>query len=305
MDSNITLSAGVRQNLLALQNTASLLSTTQNRLATGKKVNSALDNPTNFFTSSALASRASDLSNILDSMANGINTLKAADNGLTAITKAVETLKATVPQARPDSALKATSFRVGAPAIGTSTLKNLSISGGAVGTTPVDIALNTLAVTATPATLTATGGTDLTGDPDLSARDGDTVSINGTLVYTFTNAATGQAAALEAGIEAAAGGGVYTATLTANGIDISRADGVNFTVTTSNAATATAIGIPSGTASTDGVPGVTASVQTVDQLVTAINGHSSLIGKVKASNDGGKLNIQNLSTDDLSVVGAT
>ena len=62
MASNITLSAGVRQNLLALQNTASLLSTTQNRLATGKKVNSALDNPTNFFTSSALSARASDLS---------------------------------------------------------------------------------------------------------------------------------------------------------------------------------------------------------------------------------------------------
>jgi flagellin len=51
MASNITLSAGVRQNLLALQNTASLLSATQNKLATGKKVNSALDNPTNFFTS--------------------------------------------------------------------------------------------------------------------------------------------------------------------------------------------------------------------------------------------------------------
>jgi hypothetical protein len=76
MAANITLSAGVRQNLLALQNTASLLGATQNRLATGKKVNSALDNPTNFFTSSALASRASDLSKLLDSMANGISTVK-------------------------------------------------------------------------------------------------------------------------------------------------------------------------------------------------------------------------------------
>jgi flagellin len=54
MASNITLSAGVRQNLLALQNTADLMSVTQNRLATGKKVNSALDNPTNFFTSQSL-----------------------------------------------------------------------------------------------------------------------------------------------------------------------------------------------------------------------------------------------------------
>ena len=112
MASNITLSAGVRQNLLALQNTASLLGTTQNRLATGKKVNSALDNPTNFFTSSALSSRASDLSKLLDSMANGINTMKAADNGLTAITTAVESLKATVTQARQDASWKSSSYSI-------------------------------------------------------------------------------------------------------------------------------------------------------------------------------------------------
>src|SRR5262244_1571347 len=103
MASNITLSAGVRQNLLALQNTANLLSTTQNRLATGKKVNSALDNPTNFFTSSALSARASDLSGILDAMANGINTLQAANNGLTSITKTVESMQATINQARQDA----------------------------------------------------------------------------------------------------------------------------------------------------------------------------------------------------------
>ena len=54
----ITLSASVRQNLLSLQSTAELLSTTQNRLATGKKVNTALDNPTNFFTAAGLDSRA-------------------------------------------------------------------------------------------------------------------------------------------------------------------------------------------------------------------------------------------------------
>jgi flagellin-like hook-associated protein FlgL len=49
--SDITLTAGVRQNLLSLQQTAELLNTTQNRLATGKKVNSAFDNPSSFFTS--------------------------------------------------------------------------------------------------------------------------------------------------------------------------------------------------------------------------------------------------------------
>ena len=58
MASNITLSAGVRQNLLSLQSTAQLMSQTQNRLATGKKVNSALDNPANFFTSQFAAATA-------------------------------------------------------------------------------------------------------------------------------------------------------------------------------------------------------------------------------------------------------
>ena len=64
--SDIVLSAGVRQNLLSLQKTADLMSTTQNRLATGKKVNSALDNPTNFFTSAALQSRAGDFNALLE-----------------------------------------------------------------------------------------------------------------------------------------------------------------------------------------------------------------------------------------------
>ncbi len=66
MGSDIVLSAGVRQNLLSLQRTADLITGTQNRLATGKKVNSALDNPGNFFTSQSLSNRASDLNSQLD-----------------------------------------------------------------------------------------------------------------------------------------------------------------------------------------------------------------------------------------------
>jgi flagellin-like hook-associated protein FlgL len=73
--SEIVLSAGVRQNLLSLQKTADLMGMTQNRLATGKKVNTALDNPTNFFTSASLQSRAGDLNSLLDSMSVGIKTL--------------------------------------------------------------------------------------------------------------------------------------------------------------------------------------------------------------------------------------
>ena len=70
--SGIILSSSVRQNLLSLQSTADLLSTTQNRLATGKKVNTALDNPTNFFTAQSLDNRASDINNLLDGIGNGV-----------------------------------------------------------------------------------------------------------------------------------------------------------------------------------------------------------------------------------------
>ena len=103
MASNVTLSAGIRQNLLSLQNTAALLGQTQERLATGRKVNSALDNPGNFFTSQSLQSRGSDLSALLDSMGNAVQTIKAADVGISAITKLVESAKAVANQAMASS----------------------------------------------------------------------------------------------------------------------------------------------------------------------------------------------------------
>src|SRR5476651_544948 len=91
--SGIVLSASVRQNLLSLQSTADLLSTTQNRLATGKKVNTALDNPTNYFTAQGLDNRASDISNLLDGIGNGVQVLQAANTGLTSLQKLVDTAK--------------------------------------------------------------------------------------------------------------------------------------------------------------------------------------------------------------------
>jgi len=96
--SNITLSASVRQNLLSLQGTADLLATTQSRLATGKKVNSALDNPTNFFTAAGLDARASDISNLLDSIGNGVQVLQAANTGITSLSKLVDTAKSIANQ---------------------------------------------------------------------------------------------------------------------------------------------------------------------------------------------------------------
>ena len=96
---DITLSSAVRTNLLSLQSTADLMSTTQNRLSTGLKVNSALDDPTAFFTSSSLNSRAGDLNRLLDSVGNAVQTVKAADDGISAITKLVESAQATARQA--------------------------------------------------------------------------------------------------------------------------------------------------------------------------------------------------------------
>ncbi|MEO9526171.1 flagellin [Roseibium sp.] len=97
--SDITLSSAVRANLNTLQSTADFMSDVQNKLATGKKVNSALDNPNSFFTASGLTSRANDLSTLLDDMGQSVQTLKAADEGISSITKLVESAKAKANQA--------------------------------------------------------------------------------------------------------------------------------------------------------------------------------------------------------------
>jgi flagellin len=103
MASDIVLSAGVRANLLQLQKTSDLITATQTKLATGKRVNTALDNPVNFFTAQALSNRASDLGNLLDSMSSAFNTIQAANNGITSITKLVQSAQALVSQAQQTS----------------------------------------------------------------------------------------------------------------------------------------------------------------------------------------------------------
>jgi flagellin len=96
--SDIVLSASVRQNLLSLQSTASLLATTQNDLSTGNKVNTALDNPTEFFTAQGLNNRASDISNLLDSIGNGVQVLQAANTGITSLQSLVQSAQSVANQ---------------------------------------------------------------------------------------------------------------------------------------------------------------------------------------------------------------
>src|SRR5437764_8585251 len=97
--SGIVPSASVRQNLLSLQSTADLLATPQQGLSTGKKVNTALDNPTNFFTAQGLDNRASDISNLLDGINNGVQVLQAANTGITSLQKLIDSAKSIANQA--------------------------------------------------------------------------------------------------------------------------------------------------------------------------------------------------------------
>jgi flagellin-like hook-associated protein FlgL len=161
--SGIVLSQAVRQNLLSLQDTASLLSTTQNRLASGKKVNTALDNPTNYFTAQGLDNRASDINNLLDSIGNGVQVLQAANTGLTSLQKLVDTAKSIanqVLQTTTGYTVKASATSL-APAAGTagtaSDLVNIgsgtanSLKGKTFVFTPATGAATTITVTDTVA----------------------------------------------------------------------------------------------------------------------------------------------------------
>ncbi|QQR34657.1 hypothetical protein JI749_09660 [Devosia oryziradicis] len=196
--SDISLSKAVRSNLLSLQGTAELMSKTQDRLATGNKVNSALDNPSNWFTAQGLNNRASDLGALLDSMANGVQTLEAADNGLTAMTKTLESMQSTLRQARQDKSFQTTSLELTKVDANDPLLGKLSFSGGAVtNTVGVDLIKTGSGQSSVMAAKyeppAAAGEATLVGDVannDAAAVAGKTFSVSfGGKTATFTLAA--------------------------------------------------------------------------------------------------------------------
>ena len=153
--SGIVLSASVRQNLLSLQSTADLLATTQNRLSTGKKVNTALDNPTNFFTAQGLDSRAHDISNLLDGIGNGVQVLQAANTGITSLQKLVDTAKSIATQVL--QAPTGYSVKASATSLAPTGAGALSVVGTAANLTNGGTnSLNGLTFVFTPATGAAT-----------------------------------------------------------------------------------------------------------------------------------------------------
>jgi flagellin-like hook-associated protein FlgL len=186
--SGIVLSASVRQNLLSLQGTASLLATTQNALATGNKVNSALDNPTNFFTAQGLNNRASDIGNLLDSIGNGVQVLQAANTGLTSLQSLVDTAKSIanqVLQAPAGYTAHSTATSSAALPVG-STSTNL-VDGTAIKSGEVLAIASTGGGTATSFTFGAT--TSLAQLNTALAANNLTASLDSSndLVFTTTN----------------------------------------------------------------------------------------------------------------------
>ncbi|MDF0518486.1 DUF1522 domain-containing protein [Bradyrhizobium yuanmingense] len=228
--SGIVLSASVRQNLLSLQSTADLLATTQNRLSTGKSVNSALDNPTNFFTAQSLDNRASDINNLLDGIANGVQVLQAANTGLTSLQKLIDSAKSIANQALQTTVGYSTKSNVsttisGATAAdlrGTTSFASATASsnvlyngtaGGttaANGTTTLGATIGAFTGTAGTAgdgttaltgtiTLIATNGTTATGlVGNAQPADGDTLTVNGKTI-TFRSGAAPTSAGVPAG----------------------------------------------------------------------------------------------------------
>jgi len=239
--SGIVLSASVRQNLLSLQSTADLLATTQNRLSTGKSVNSALDNPTNFFTAQSLDNRASDINNLLDGIANGVQVLQAANTGITSLQKLIDSAKSIANQALQTTVGYSTKSNVSTTIAGATAsdlrgttsftsadaLSNVLYSGAAGGTTAAGSGTKLGGVqgvnTGTVINAATTGasllnGTASAGDANAGVVAGDTLTVNGKTV-TFaagdapTTAPTGQTRVAATGITT---GNVFTDNSTGN-----------------------------------------------------------------------------------------
>src|SRR3954454_4054934 len=238
--SGIVLSSSVRQNLLSLQSTADLLATTQSRLSTGKSVNSALDNPTNFFTAQSLDNRASDINNLLDGIANGVQVLQAANTGITSLQKLIDSAKSIANQALQTTVGYSTKSNVSATISGAtasdlrgttsyasaSALSSVLYSGAAGGTTAATSSSSlgsaaqgsftaAAAVKAADTTTTLAGTATLIGAAGAatvagtSPADGDTLTVNGhTITFRAGIAPTGTSIPSGSGVNS--GGTVLT-----------------------------------------------------------------------------------------------
>ena len=187
---DIVLSGAIRSNLLSIQNTAKLLDQTQLRLATGLKVNSAIDDPTAFFTARGLSTRATDLNRLTDAMGLSILTLKAADDGIKAIQNLVDQAKATANQAlntiivptteSSKTSLGAATVKVSAAA-GSTSAAAFTITVDGVATTITAKALTLSKLTSRLNGLTGLAATFSGGQIFLSAASGRDITFANTV----------------------------------------------------------------------------------------------------------------------------
>jgi len=286
--SDIVLSSGVRSNLISLQTTADLLADTQQKLATGRRVNSALDDPTNFFTSQSLNNRASDLSRLIDGIGNATQTIRAADNGIEAITDLVENAQATVRQAQQSAATN-----------GTVTTSGLSLTG------------DTTFVGSGAGTLAGSGGTAFDATDKITVTDGtDTVTFAITATSTVQDLvdAVNADANLDAFASITSEGQLQIeSTLTAGG---TVTVGVTDVVTTAATNDVASLGLTAGTATATGTANAdrAAFAQQFDDLRTQINqlaADASYNGVNLLNGDGLTVNFNEDGTSSLGVSGVT
>jgi flagellin-like hook-associated protein FlgL len=307
----IVLSASVRQNLLSLQSTAALLATTQNDLATGNKVNSALDNPTSYFTSTALNNRAGDISNLLDGIGNGVQVLQAANTGITSLQSLVSSAQSVANQVLQTPVGYTTKSSIATVAISGANANNLLGTGTGYTDATVVGAAATATATAAPTSAVDTGtqlsiagpanaatGTllsALTGGPAAT----DNFVVNG---VTLTFAATVDATHRTIGLDQTLGA-LATAIDGITGATGSAAVGGILTINTGTASSLTlAAGSSSGTLAALGLTaGVT--TRTAGAVTTPALAGGTLLAGTDATT--GALTSQFTTADTLTVDGKT
>ena len=279
--SDISLSKAVRSNLLSLQKTAELMATTQERLSTGNKVNSALDNPTNFFTASSLNARAGDLNALMDSMANGIQTIEAADNGLTSITKTLESMQSTLRQARQDKSFQTASYSLDPDTLGIGSVETLDFTGGAFGDDTGSITLHNTVQVGNNGFVNAGGAAGKGGSLTIQ-----TASLNGgtavTVNFTAADTAETTVAKINATISALGEKGGVSARVVNGQIEIASSKAETITL---GGTDAEFIGLAAGNVAdvdATAVGGAAVSAASIPAFTFTINGEEVSIGTTNA-----------------------
>jgi flagellin-like hook-associated protein FlgL len=252
--SGIVLSASVRQNLLSLQSTASLLATTQNALATGNKVNSALDNPTSFFTAQGLNNRASDINNLLDQIGNGVQVLQAANTGITSLQGLVSSAQSIANQVLQAPTGYSTKSSVSTTAIAGATAQNLLgtpsafVSASVTGTAIPGAAATTTLLSALTTPITTADSFTVDGKTiSFTSSGGSTFSTTGATL-DLTTATVGDV--LKA-VDTIAGNTVGTSTLATGKLTLASGTAQDL-VLGGTASTLTALGLTAGTTARTG-----------------------------------------------------